>query len=56
MEVRRYEKAHSIEKVYDQKRFHSALSLRPLDEYEEILRGENREEQRRELLSLCVQP
>jgi len=45
-----------IEKVYNQKRLHSALGLRPPDEYEEILRGEKREEHRRELLTLCVQP
>jgi transposase InsO family protein len=45
-----------IEKVYNLKRLHSALGLRPPDEYEEILRGENREEHRRELLTLCVQP
>jgi len=44
-----------IEKVYNQKRLHSALGLRPPDEYEEILRGENREEHHRELLTLCVQ-
>jgi hypothetical protein len=54
--VRTFEKAHFIEKVYNQKRLHSALGLRPPDEYEEILRGENREEHHRELLTLCVQP
>lgn len=45
-----------IEKVYNQKRLHSALGLRPPDEYEEILRGESKEAPRRELLTLCVQP
>jgi putative transposase len=29
--------SHFIEKVYNQKRLHSALGLRPPDEYEEIL-------------------
>ena len=46
-DVRTGQRAHLVEKVYNHKRFYSALGLRLLDGYEEILRGEYREEHHR---------
>jgi putative transposase len=44
--------SHFIEEVYNLKRLHSAIGLRPPDEYEKLLK----EKYRQELLTLSVQP
>jgi putative transposase len=49
--------SHFIEQVYNKKRLHSAIGLRPPDEYESLLlAGEKIEQPCRELLTLSVQP
>jgi len=49
--------SHFIEQVYNRKRLHSAIGLRPPDEYESLLlTGEKMEQPCREFLTLSVQP
>ena len=53
----RHSISHFIEQVYNRKRLHSAIGLRPPDEYENLLlTGKQMEQLRQELLTLSVQP
>jgi putative transposase len=44
-----------LEEVYNQKRLHSALSYRSLNDFEELPARDREESSRRTLLTLCVQ-